>query len=503
MDINTAKAYIAKAKSYGRNCLIVGSSIPEELVACANNTHHLRVKTIKVYDNNLQSYTLENKLSTDLMWAHTVIAVGCTSISFTSDIVACVLSTVDLNTLIPYEIYNDGKWVSREISRPANQSETLSLWKDFNNVWPAAVHDHREHIALFDAGATQETCFSGYTMSTVIDIARSALLQGAKKFVFCNIQETLQLHSLLKVQHFAEIMRDEIGMDNVALATSAMYADKAWQKYANHNGIREPITVIGGNWYDLPWRPQYVAFCGDYEVPEFDPMRVPEKLFLSLNNCNRWHRTQLGVLLEHNKLLDKGYYSLRNTTEHDVHALKMDKKYSDAKESLSKLVPIHLDDIDARENHMAFTQTTDIDLHQNSAVSLVTETIYQSHDFPLRDGGTEYVPNCVFYTEKTYKPIWFYQPFLVLAVPGFLRAMRELGWLTFHPYIDESYDDEKDDDKRMEMIVAELARLSTFNDDQWREFRHGVQNSIQLNGDRIRRLHPGILASSPYEHFFS
>jgi hypothetical protein len=136
-------------------------------------------------------------------------------------------------------------------------------------------------------------------------------------------------------------------------------------------------------------------------------------------------------------------------------------------------------------------------------VSLVTETIYQSHDFPLRDGGTEYVPNCVFYTEKTYKPIWFYQPFLVLAVPGFLRAMRELGWLTFHPYIDESYDDEKDDDKRMEMIVAELARLSKFNDDQWREFRHSVQNTIKLNGDRIRRVHPGILASSPYEHFFS
>ena len=88
-------------------------------------------------------------------------------------------------------------------------------------------------------------------------------------------------------------------------------------------------------------------------------------------------------------------------------------------------------------------------------------------------------------------------------MPGFLRAMRELGWLTFHPYIDESYDDEKDDDKRMEMIVAELTRLSKFTDDEWREFRQGVLNAIQLNGDRIRRLHPGILASSPYEAFFA
>ena len=501
MDISTAEAYIAKAKSYGKNLLILGRKIPDQLVACANNAHHLRVKVLPVVDGNV-SAAVNKHIHNDLVWAHTVICVECDTVSLTTDQVVCMLSTTEINTHTPYEIYQDGDWIRREFSRPANQYETLSLWKDFTNIWPSVVSDHKEKVALLDAGATMETSFMGYTMSTVIDLARAAKLQGATKFVFCNIQETLQLHNLLKAQHFAEIMRDEIGIQNVAMATSAMHAHSAWQKYANHNGIREPITVISGNWYDLPWRPQYVAFCGDYEVPEFDPMRVPEKLFLSLNNCVRWHRTQLGVMLEHNKLIDKGYYSLRNLNEHDVNALKMDKKYSDAKESLSKRVPIHLDDLDVRENHMAFTQTSDIELHQNSAVSLVTETIYQSHDFPLRDGGTEYVPNCVFYTEKTYKPIWFYQPFIAVAVPGFLRAMRELGWLTFHPYIDESYDDEKDDDKRMEMIVAELTRLSKFTDDEWREFRQGVLNAIQLNGDRIRRLHPGILASSPFEAFF-
>ena len=80
--------------------------------------------------------------------------------------------------------------------------------------------------------------------------------------------------------------------------------------------------------------------------------------------------------------------------------------------------------------------------------------------------------------------------------------MRDLGWCTFAPLIDESYDSETNDDKRMAMIVAELERLSKFDHEQWLEFRKGVYDSVMANANRIRREHPGVLPSSTYLPFF-
>ena len=42
---------------------------------------------------------------------------------------------------------------------------------------------------------------------------------------------------------------------------------------------------------------------------------------------------------------------------------------------------------------------------------------------------------------------------------GTLEVLRELGFKTFHPHIDESYDSEPDRWKRFNMIMKELNRL--------------------------------------------
>lgn len=62
-------------------------------------------------------------------------------------------------------------------------------------------------------------------------------------------------------------------------------------------------------------------------------------------------------------------------------------------------------------------------------------------------------------TEKVFKPIANYQPFVFMAYPGALKMLRSLGFKTFSPFIDESYDDEPDRSKRLEMLYAEITRL--------------------------------------------
>jgi hypothetical protein len=55
-------------------------------------------------------------------------------------------------------------------------------------------------------------------------------------------------------------------------------------------------------------------------------------------------------------------------------------------------------------------------------------------------------------SEKIFKPISNLQPFLVIGDYLTLAELKKLGFKTFSPFIDESYDNERDSYKRMELI---------------------------------------------------
>jgi hypothetical protein len=89
-----------------------------------------------------------------------------------------------------------------------------------------------------------------------------------------------------------------------------------------------------------------------------------------------------------------------------------------------------------------------------------------------------YVPGYVSYdrtlapssiTEKTNKPIASSKPFIVFATPHFLEDLRSLGYKTYAPFINESYDTEEDNHKRLNMIVAEIERISELPKDEYNE----------------------------------
>ena len=83
-----------------------------------------------------------------------------------------------------------------------------------------------------------------------------------------------------------------------------------------------------------------------------------------------------------------------------------------------------------------------------------------------------------------------------------LKYLKGIGWQTFEPYIDESYDNETDDDKRMQMVINELKRLNSFTDEEWRQWRRGIAPVIDANARRIRREHSGELTTSQWKTLF-
>jgi hypothetical protein len=74
-----------------------------------------------------------------------------------------------------------------------------------------------------------------------------------------------------------------------------------------------------------------------------------------------------------------------------------------------------------------------------------------------------------FVSEKTYKAILAGKPFIALSTPRFLDAVRSLGYKTFSEWINESYDLETDPKNRVDMIVAEIARINALPESEYDE----------------------------------
>jgi hypothetical protein len=111
-------------------------------------------------------------------------------------------------------------------------------------------------------------------------------------------------------------------------------------------------------------------------------------------------------------------------------------------DSLPKII-----DIDSDVNDV---QVCD-ELQSQAYINIVSETTF------YRDS--------IFLSEKIFKPIIHGQPFVVVGSPGSLRLLHTHGYKTFSPYICEDYDNEPDDNKRMQMIIDELRRLSALPED--------------------------------------
>lgn len=82
--------------------------------------------------------------------------------------------------------------------------------------------------------------------------------------------------------------------------------------------------------------------------------------------------------------------------------------------------------------------------YEKSYFSLVTET---GMDHYLR------------ITEKTYKPIANFHPFIIIGCHGTLSYLRSLGYETFPELFDESYDNEVDVPKRLLLVANEVEKF--------------------------------------------
>lgn len=94
-------------------------------------------------------------------------------------------------------------------------------------------------------------------------------------------------------------------------------------------------------------------------------------------------------------------------------------------------------------------------------------------------------------TEKIFKPIVNFQPFLFVAYPGALEVLRNVGFRTFDGYIDESYDLEQDPKIRFRKIYNEIQRLCSMTTDEIHEWFWSMEEILVHNHNTLINYHKG------------
>jgi len=93
-----------------------------------------------------------------------------------------------------------------------------------------------------------------------------------------------------------------------------------------------------------------------------------------------------------------------------------------------------------------------------------------------------------FVSEKTYKPIIAKKPFIVFSEPGFLDAMRQIGFQTFHPFINEDYDHIRDYDVKIDKIIKEVQRISNLKKEDYENLLEQCQPIVKHNYKVAKKL---------------
>lgn len=118
--------------------------------------------------------------------------------------------------------------------------------------------------------------------------------------------------------------------------------------------------------------------------------------------------------------------------------------------SLSRLLPMSIDL--ARDSYTATLKnllpwnSPDPAIYDAAYFSIVSDTSFVQDDW-------------LFLSPIAFKSFMNFSPFLYFGNPGALAEMRQLGFQTFAPLIDERYDLEADHLRRMAALYAELERL--------------------------------------------
>lgn len=166
----------------------------------------------------------------------------------------------------------------------------------------------------------------------------------------------------------------------------------------------------------------------------------------------------------------------------------------DSKSRLKQTLPIDLDVHESQRKAMSTNMPNLFQYFTESYWSIITEGDFSSKK-DIRQ-----------FTEKVLKCFAFYHPFVVIGLPGTLELLREQGFITFNSIIDESYDTELNDDKRLNMVLKEIKKLNELNIQEMKRLYNDIMPILEHNYKTYKNIfdknEPAQLINTMYEWYY-
>jgi len=245
------------------------------------------------------------------------------------------------------------------------------------------------------------------------------------------------------------------------------------------------------NWLMVAWK-HYINIPKTIDnVKEKDYKR--EKYFITLNkSVKKQHRPFLLYYLWKNDLLDKGFISFfyekkfksefeNNMTNSYQEFIRLNKcevdEFIDWLEKNPLYVDVNEEELEENREHSSapneiFNDKTD-NAYKNSYFNILTESSFI-------ESNTEF--DLDFYVnERNSFPITAFQPFIVVNGHHHMKKLQELGFKTFHPHIDETYDSIQNSAVRFYLITKEISRLCNMSKQEIHDWYWKMEDILKHN----------------------
>lgn len=372
------------------------------------------------------------------------------------------------------------------------------LWSQRTDIANAPPHklDHRESSLIwilrtwddkdyYYCEIFQGNAFLIFPVETIVpaDILDKIRTDDKTYLYICNTHEAFL--DIVEPLYQALVINAGIPARKIYISNEAPDLEREVRKYADANGL-EYMNV---EWvlefeYSISWQACDYRLDGKSILSD----KQYNKKYLNFNRRWRLQRPTFVALLKAKGLLDKGHVSMAPSDDGRnweymwpwIKSHHKDPVMTELLQSIDKdmpLPPMYLD-TDELVNNRAIFEDKSLYLYENSIVSVVNETTFYHGDNPNESR---------FLSEKIFKPIAVGHPFIFLTVPKSLEVLKSLGYKTFHPFIDESYDDEFDNCTRMLKILKEVERIANFTDEEVKAFIKKVKPICDYNQDLLKK----------------
>lgn len=276
--------------------------------------------------------------------------------------------------------------------------------------------------------------------------------------------------------------------DDILVITANLIADENYHnnkfKIITYNYFGDELDfsgVIKKNKSNIKlFKNKYLNFIDNFKI---------EKHFLCFNNLTKLHRLWISYeLMNNQQLVNKSILSLNKETTgrmtfFDVvkptNNIGMINYYKNYDSTIG-----YSYDTDNWVRDVQVGNTINIDAHLKTFVNVVTETLTMQ--------------DVIFITEKTYKPIYTCQPFIIVGNAYTLKKMKELGYKTFDKWWNESYDEEIELEKRINAITKILEEIASWDLEKCAAIRKEMKEILihnynqMLNNDEQYKIYSAL-----------